>query len=110
MLAYLDTAIAAGKTIAGYGASTTTTTLLYHFELEKRLKFIVDDNLLKQGLYSPGAHIPVLPSSELAVRKPDIVVILAWIYAEPILRRNQAFMDGGGQFLVPLPEMRLIGA
>ena len=60
-LKYLDTAIAAGKTIAGYGASTTTTTLLYHFELVSRISFIVDDNPLKQGLFSPGAHIPVLP-------------------------------------------------
>ena len=32
-----------------------------------------DDNALKQGVFSPGAHIPVLSSRELAVRKPDIV-------------------------------------
>lgn len=109
VLAYLDRALAAGQTIAGYGASTTTTTLLYHFELERRLTFIVDDNALKCGMFSPGAHIPVLASAELATRKPDIVVILAWIYAEPILKRNQAFIDAGGTFLVPLPEMRIVG-
>jgi len=108
VLAYLDTAIADGKLIAAYGASTTTTTLLYHFELESRVKFIVDDNALKQGLYSPGAHIPVLPSSELATRKPDIVVILAWIYAEPILKRNQAYLEAGGRFLLPLPEPKVV--
>ena len=103
MLAFLDEAHRAGKTAAGYGASTTTTTLLYHFELASRLAFIVDDNKLKQGCFSPGAHIPVLPSSELATRKPDIVVILAWIYAEPIIARNAAFVNAGGTFLVPLP-------
>jgi len=108
VLAYLDKAIADGQLIAAYGASTTTTTLLYHFELEKRVKFIVDDNTLKQGLYSPGAHIPVLPSSELATKKPDIVVILAWIYAEPILKRNQAYLEAGGRFLLPLPEPRVV--
>jgi hypothetical protein len=108
VLAYLDKAIADGKLIAAYGASTTTTTLLYHFELENRVKFIVDDNALKQGLYSPGAHIPVLPSSELATKKPDIVVILAWIYAEPIVKRNQAYLEAGGRFLVPLPEPKVI--
>jgi len=108
VLAYLDKAIADGKLIAAYGASTTTTTLLYHFELESRVKFIVDDNALKQGLYNPGAHIPVLPSSELATRKPDIVVILAWIYAEPILKRNQAYLEAGGRFLLPLPEPKVV--
>jgi SAM-dependent methyltransferase len=108
VLSYLDEAIAAGKLVAAYGASTTTTTLLYHFELEGRVKFIVDDNPLKQGRFSPGAHIPVLPSSELATRKPDVVVVLAWIYAEPILKRNQAYLDGGGTFLLPLPEPQIV--
>jgi len=103
VLTFLDDARLAGKTVAGYGASTTTTTLLYHFELASRLAFIADDNPLKQGRFSPGAHLPVLPSSELAQRKPDIVVILAWIYAEPIIARNAAFLEAGGTFLVPLP-------
>ena len=108
VLSFLDKAIAEGKTVAAYGASTTTTTLLYHFELQGRVKFIVDDNALKHGRFSPGAHIPVLPSSELATRKPDVVVILAWIYAEPILKRNQAYLDAGGSFLVPLPEPQVV--
>jgi hypothetical protein len=52
----------------------------------------------------------VLPSTELATRKPDIVVILAWIYADPILKRNQAYLEAGGRFLVPLPEPRVVEA
>lgn len=109
VLAYLDAAILAGKTVAAYGASTTTTTLLYHFELTSRVAFIVDDNPLKQGLFSPGAHIPVLSSQELAARKPDIVVILAWIYAEAIVARNSEYVRNGGTFLVPLPAARTVG-
>ena len=108
VLSYLDKARAEGKVIAAYGASTTTTTLLYHFELEGRIKFIVDDNPLKQGTFSPGAHIPVLPSAELSTQKPDIVVILAWIYADPILKRNEAYIAAGGKFVVPLPEPRIV--
>lgn len=108
VLAIVDEAIGQGKIVAGYGASTTTTTLLYHFELETRLSFIVDDNSLKQGTYSPGAHIPVYPSSALAEKKPDLVVILAWIYTPPIVQRNKAFIENGGAFLVPLPTVALI--
>jgi SAM-dependent methyltransferase len=110
VMAYLDRAIREGKTVAAYGASTTTTTLLYHFELTSRIGFIVDDNALKQGLFSPGAHIPVLPSEALAARKPDVVVILAWIYADPIVARNAAFIRDGGTFLVPLPVAKTIDA
>jgi SAM-dependent methyltransferase len=105
---YLDTVIAAGKTVAAYGASTTTTTLLYHFELGSRIKFIVDDNPIKHNTFSPGKHIPVLPSSELSVRRPDVVVVLAWMYANEIIDRNQRYLREGGEFLVPLPNMRIV--
>jgi hypothetical protein len=108
VLNLLDNARADGKVVAAYGASTTTTTLLYHFGLEGRVKFIVDDNPLKQGRFSPGAHIPVLSSAMLATERPDIVVILAWIYAEPILKRNEAYIAAGGRFLVPLPEPHIV--
>lgn len=107
-LAIVDEMLAQGKTVAAYGASTTTTTLLYHFELENRIAFIADDNPLKHGMYSPGAHIPVVPSEELMTRKPDLVVILAWVYAEPIIKRNQAYIDAGGAFLVPLPTCKIV--
>ncbi len=107
-LAYLDQARQEGKTVAAYGASTTTTTLLYHFELGERLDYIVDDNPIKQNLFSPGLHLPVLASSELYVRRPNVVVILAWIYADPIIKRHQRFIEEGGEFLIPLPEMKII--
>lgn len=107
LLAYLDRAIAEGRTIAGYGASTTTTTLLYHFELQTRLKFILDDNPLKAGMYSPGAHIPVYASSALYTARPDIVVILAWQYAAVIMKKHGEFMAQGGRFVVPLADMQV---
>jgi SAM-dependent methyltransferase len=107
VLDYLDQAIGEGKIIAAYGASTTTTTLLYHFELQTRLKFIVDDNPLKYNLYSPGAHIPVYSSSELYSSPPDIVVILAWQYANSIINKHGRFTQAGGKFVVPLPDMTI---
>lgn len=108
VLEYLDRAIAEGKAVAGYGASTTTTTLLYHFELQTRLKFIVDDNPLKFNLYSPGAHIPVYPSSELYSLQPDIVVILAWQYATAIINKHGRFTQAGRKFVVPLPDLMIL--
>jgi hypothetical protein len=108
VLAYLDKAIAEGKTVAAYGASTTTTTLLYHFELQSRLKFIVDDNPVKYDMYSPGAHIPVFPSSKLYETPPDIVVILAWMYSATIIGKHDAYIETGGKFMVPLPNMVIV--
>lgn len=108
VLNYLDEAVSQNKTVAAYGASTTATTLLYHFELEKRLKFIVDDNPLKDGMFSPGAHIPVYASPALHTHKPDIVIILAWQYADAIISKHERFMHAGGKFMIPLPDMKIL--
>lgn len=89
--------------IAGYGASTTTTTLLYNYELEGVIERIYDDNTIKHGTFSPRAHIEVSPSEEIMSRMPRAIVILAWAYAVPIIRRNQGYLEAGGVFVVPLP-------
>jgi len=108
VLAAVDDAIARGKTVAGYGASTTVTTLLWHFELVQKLEFLADDNPLKQGLFAPKCHLPVVPSEALYSRRPDYVVILAWNYAEAIIKRHQRYVAAGGTFIIPLPELRLV--
>ena len=95
------------RTIAGYGAPTKATTLLTHFDLGNALDFIVDDNPLKQNLYSPGHHIPVYPASELYVRPPDYLLILAWNFAADIMNRHKQFRDRGGRFIIPMPEARI---
>lgn len=105
---FLIQAKKAGKSIAGFGASITGTTLIYHFEIGDYLDFLVDDNPAKQGRYSPGLHLPVLPSSALYERKPDCVVVLAWRFAEPFMKKHKAYLDNGGSFVIPVPEFRVI--
>ena len=70
--------------------------------------FIADDNPAKQNLYSPGLHLPVLPSTSLYDRKPDYVIVLAWRYFEKIAEKHRAYLAQGGQFLVPQPEIRIV--
>jgi SAM-dependent methyltransferase len=94
-----------GHTIAGYGASATTTTLIYHFELGDSIDYLLDDFPAKQGLLSPGLHIPVLPSEALYERRPDEVVVFAWRYYQPIMRKHARYADEGGRFIVPMPEL-----
>lgn len=98
-----------GGTIAGFGAPAKATTLMYHFGIGADVvDFIVDDSPLKQGLFTPGLHVPVLPSSSLYERKPDYVVILAWNFAKPIMEKHAAFRDAGGRFIVPLPQVEIL--
>ncbi len=97
-----------GKTIAGYGAPTKATTLLSYFGLGDALDFIVEDNRLKQSLYTPRYHIPVLSVETLYERKPDYLLILAWNFADDIMKRHQAYQGAGGKFIVPLPTARIL--
>ena len=99
---------AEGKTIAGYGASATVTTLIYHFDLGDVMSFIVDDNPSRQGLFSPGFHIPVEAPLALYERKPDYVIVLAWRFSDLILEKHQAFLAQGGHFIVPLPKVEVL--
>jgi len=100
---------AQGKTIAGFGAPTKATTLMAHFELnEKILDFIVDDNPLKQGLYAPISNIPILSADSLYTRKPDFVIVLAWNFAEPIMKAHQKYSQEIGKFIIPMPIPRIV--
>lgn len=96
-----------GASIAGFGAPTKATTLLSHFQLGQVLDFLVDENPLKQNLYSPGHHIPVVSAEELYRRKPDYLLILAWNFADNIMERHRAFRANGGRFIMPMPEPKI---
>ena len=98
-----------GKTIAGFGAPAKATTLMYQFGIgPETIDFIVDDSPLKQGLYTPGTHISVLPPDALYERRPDYVIILAWNFAEQIMDKQYAFLEAGGRFIVPLPTLEIL--
>ena len=103
----LSEAKSKGKTIVGFGASITGTTLIYHFEIGKYLDYLVDDNQAKQGRFSPGRHLPVYAASMLVERKPDYVIILAWRFAKEIISKNHEYVKAGGQFLIPIPDVIL---
>ena len=78
------------------------------FELGDVLDFLVDENPLKQGLFSPGHHIPVVAADEMYVRQPDFVLILAWNFAENIMQRHQSYLKQGGRFILPMPKPRIV--
>jgi SAM-dependent methyltransferase len=100
---------AAGKSIAGFGAPAKATTLMYHFDIGPEIvDFIVDDSPLKQGLLTPGMHIPVLGSVALAERHQDYLIVLAWNFAQSIVAKHGAFRAAGGHFVVPLPAIEVI--
>ena len=78
----------------GYGASARGNTLLNYYGIgTETLDYIVDRNPLKQGLYSPGMHIPVEGAQRLAEDDPDYVLVIAWNFADEIARQQADYLQ-----------------
>jgi hypothetical protein len=97
------------KSIAAYGAPAKGNTLLCYCGIgTKFLDFTVDRSPYKQGLYTPGMHIPILPPEELMRRKPDYTLILAWNFASEILMQQEQYVEAGGKFIIPVPRPHIV--
>jgi hypothetical protein len=100
-----------GKRIAGYGASAKGSTLLNYSGIGRDLlDYIVDRSSVKQGFYSPGTHLRILPPDKLMADRPDYVLMLVWNFLDEILAQQSAYLGTGGKFIVPIPEVRMLGA
>ena len=100
---------ASGQRLAAYGASAKGSTLMNACGIGRDLlDYVVDRSTVKQGRYTPGNHLPILPPEELERRRPDAVLLLTWNFAEEICRQQRPYLDGGGTFLVPVPALRSI--
>jgi SAM-dependent methyltransferase len=107
----LERLAAAGRVVAGYGAPAKGNTLLNFCRIGPRLvRYTVDRNPRKVGLFTPGMHIPVRELSALTSGEdvPDHLVILAWNLAEEIMQQQQAYRERGGRFIVPVPRARVV--
>jgi len=98
---------ASGKSVAGYGASATSTTLLYHFGLEGLIDFFVDENPAKIGKLTPGIHIPVFSPEALYEKNPDYVFVAAWRFHKIIAAKHSRYTDLGGKWIIPLPVLKI---
>lgn len=100
---------ASGKQVVGYGAPAKGSTLLEYLEVgPDLLPYIVDKSPLKQGLYTPGSHIPIVPPERLLTEQPDYVLLLAWNFRSEILEQQQEYRARGGHFILPLPEVQIV--
>jgi hypothetical protein len=107
--AFLEEQHAVGKRVAAYGAAAKGSTLLNCVgEPACTLAFIADRSPYKQGKLIPGVHVPIVAAEELAQRQPDYAIILAWNFAQEIMRQQDQYVKLGGRFVIPLPELQIV--
>ncbi|MFJ9775872.1 methyltransferase domain-containing protein [Kitasatospora sp. NPDC101157] len=98
-----------GRTVAGYGATAKSATLTNFCGIGPDLvSYICDNTPAKQGLLSPGSHIPVRSPEEFAASYPDYALLFAWNHAAEIMRKESGFQDRGGQWILYVPEVHLV--
>lgn len=98
-----------GKRVVGYAATSKSTTVTNYCGITPDLvEYISDTTPIKQGKYSPGAHILVLPYENFKTNYPDYALLFGWNHAEEIMAKEQAFRSAGGKWLVYVPKVQVL--
>jgi methylation protein EvaC len=98
-----------GKYIAGYGATSKSTTVLNFCGIDRSLiSYIADTTPIKHHKLSPGTHIPIKPHEVFAANPPDYAVLFAWNHAPEIFAKEQAFTAAGGKWITFVPVLAIM--
>lgn len=97
------------KKIVGYGAPAKGNTLLNYFGIGSDIiDYIIDTTPLKQGMYTPGAHIPIYSPEKAKEDIPDYFLLLSWNYVDAIVEKEKELRSQGVKFIIPVPEVKII--
>ena len=99
----------AGKNVAAYGAAAKGNTFLNYAGIKPDLiGFVSDAADAKQDKFMPGSHIPILPPSALAERRPDYILILPWNIAAEVVHQLVTVRDWSCKFIIAVPVLKIL--
>lgn len=108
LVCLLKTIRASGQEAWIYGASTKGNCLLQFAGIDESLcRYAVERNLSKVGKMT-ATGIEIISEETMRKSPPAFLLVLPWHFKEEILAREQEFLNAGGQFIFPLPEMTIV--
>jgi methylation protein EvaC len=109
LVALLEDLKRRGKRVAAYGATSKSTTVTNYCGIGPELvEYISDTTPIKQGKFSPGTHIPVVPHETFAADPPEYSLLFAWNHAEEIMAKEQRYRESGGRFVLYVPKVHTL--
>jgi len=110
LVTVLNSLILKGKKIIAVSAPAKGMTLLNYCKIDlDYLDFATEKSKIKQGLFTPGTRLPIYPDSKILKFNPDYALLLAWNFSKEIMNNNIKFLKNGGKFIIPIPNVKIIG-
>ena len=82
-----------GKNIAGYAATSKSTTILNYCNINyKHIDFICDTTQEKIGKYTPGTHIPIVSVDYFRKNLPSHTFLFAWNHKKEIFKKEKSLL------------------
>jgi len=107
LVALLQRYKAEGKSVYAYGAPAKGATLVNSFGIGPELvQQATEKNPMKVGYMMPGSRIPIIAEGE---KRPDAYLVLAWNFLSEFIAKEQDYFASGGEFIVPVPKLQVIG-
>ncbi len=98
-----------GSIVAGYAATSKSTTVLNYCGVGPELiSYISDSTPEKQGRFAPGSLIPVISPDEMRKNPPDYLVLFAWNHEKEILRKEEGLTEAGVKWIRFVPRVEIL--
>jgi GDP-mannose 4,6-dehydratase len=104
---FIDIVNQSGQNIYIYGASTKGNCLLQYAKIdESKIKYAVERNLRKIGKMT-STGIGIISEETMRANPPEYLLVLPWHFRDEIIKREDDFLEKGGQLVFPFPHFEI---
>lgn len=100
---------AQGQSVAGYAATSKSTTVLNYCNIDSTLiNYISDSTREKIGTFAPGSHIPIVSHEDMRLNPPDYLVMFAWNHEKEIMEKESGILDSRVKWIRFVPRVEVV--
>jgi methylation protein EvaC len=98
-----------GKSIAGYAATSKSTTVLNYCGINyTSIEYICDTTPEKIGKFSPGSNIPIVSIDFMHLNQPDYLILFAWNHEVEIMEKERNSLTEAVKWIRFVPQVEIL--